>query len=138
MFLEVALPLPFRHTFWYRCSLPEFDQIQRGQRVLVPFHSRKLTGYIIHKHSQLPSGSPAEGSIKEILGTLDGESLVSPEMLKLAEWVSDYYFASLGEVLKTCLPPKINLRSKKSISLTSIDLKALNDKNSTHPLSPVE
>jgi primosomal protein N' (replication factor Y) len=138
MFLEVALPLPFRRMFWYRCSPSEFDQIQRGQRVLVPFQNRKLTGYIVHKHSQLPSESLAAGSIKEILGALDGESLISSEMLKLAEWVSDYYFASLGEVLKACLPPKINLRTKKSVSLTSIGLKALNGKNSAHALSPVE
>jgi primosomal protein N' (replication factor Y) len=138
MFLEVALPLPLRQTFWYRCSPAEFDHIQRGQRVLVPFQNRKLTGYAIQKHSQLPPGAPAEDSIKEILGALDGEALVSSEMLRLSAWVSDYYFAALGEVLKACLPPKINLRSKKRISLTALGLKALTDRGSPHVLAPLE
>jgi primosomal protein N' (replication factor Y) len=138
MFLEVALPLPLRQTFWYRCRPAEFDHIQRGQRVLVPFQNRKLTGYAIQKHSQLPSGTPAEDSIKEILGALDGETLVSSEMLRLSEWVADYYFAALGEVLKACLPPKINLSSKKHISLTAPGLKALTDRGSTPVLTPPE
>src|SRR5262245_4077239 len=138
MFLEVVLPLPLRQTFWYRCRPAEFDHIQRGQRVLVPFQNRKLTGYAIQKHSQLPSGTPAEGTIKEILRALDGEALVSPEMLRLSEWVADYYFAALGEVLKGCLPPRINLSSKKHISLTALGLKALTDRGSTLDLAPPE
>jgi primosomal protein N' (replication factor Y) len=138
MFLEIALPLPLRQTFWYRCSLAEFDHIQRGQRVLVPFQNRKLTGYVIQKHSQPPSGVPAEDSLKQILGALDGQALVSSDMLKLAGWVSDYYFAALGEVLKACLPPKINLRSKKSISLTALGLQARTGQEPPQVLAPLE
>src|SRR5215831_18669759 len=113
MFLEVALPLPLRLTFYYRCPSAEFAQIQIGQRVLVPFQNRKLTGYVIRRYAELPSGSPDESGIKEILGLLDHESLVSPEIFELAGWVSDYYFAPLGEVLRSCLPAKVNLRSQK-------------------------
>ena len=139
MFLEVSLPLPFRRNFYYRCSLLEFDQIQPGQRILVPFKNRKLTGYVVKKHSQINfSDSLGETEIKAVLDVLDGGSLVSPQQLRLAEWVADYYFASLGEVLKSCLPPKINLQSKKNLSITSLGLAVLSDPSYESSLSPEE
>jgi len=92
MFIEVSLPLPFRHNFYYRCSLFEFEQIQPGQRILVPFKNRKLTGYVVKKHSQINfPDSLGETEIKAVLDVLDGGSLVSPQQLRLAEWVADYY-----------------------------------------------
>ena len=138
MFLEVALPLPLRQTFYYRCPSAEFPQIQIGQRVLVPFQNRKLTGYVIRRHPELPSGSPEERGIKEILGPLDGESLVSPELFELAVWVSDYYFAPLGEVLRSCFPAKVNLRSQKKFSITSLGLAVLHGEALSQQLSSTE
>ena len=138
MFLEVVLPLPLRQTFFYRYPFPEFSRIQTGQRVLVPFRNRKLTGYVIHHHTQLPAGSPDQRSIKEILSVLDGESLISSEMFKLAAWVSDYYFASLGEVLRCCLPTGVNLRSKRRLVITEAGRAILNDHGAGESLSPTE
>jgi primosomal protein N' (replication factor Y) len=138
MFLEVALPLPLQQTFYYRCQLPEFNQIQLGQRVLVPFKNRKLTGFVINKHAQLPSDCPPDASLKEVLSFLDRTPLLSSELLRLSQWVSDYYFAPLGEVLKTCLPPKINFRSKKKLSITSEGLAVLMDQDCKPSLSPSE
>ena len=138
MFLEVALPLPLQQTFYYRCLVPEFSGIQLGQRVLVPFSNRKLTGYVVNKHVQLPSDSPAETSIKEVIDVLDNATLISSELFRLAQWVSDYYFASLGEVLKACLPPRINFRSQKKLSITSKGMEALGDQGHEPSLSPAE
>ncbi len=138
MFLEVALPLPLRQTFYYRCPPFEFRRVQTGQRVLVPFRNRKLTGYVIHQYDELPLGSPNEGSIREIFCVLDGESLISPEIFRLAGWVSDYYFASLGDVLKCCLPTGVNLRSKNRFSITEAGLAALSGRDSSASLLPAE
>src|SRR5438876_6977803 len=138
MFLEVALPLSLQQTFYYRCLGSEFSQIQLGQRILVPFNNRKLTGYVVNKHAQLPSDFPAEASIKEVLEILDKTPLISPELFRLGQWVSDYYFASLGEVLRACLPPRINLRSKKKLSITSKGMEVLEDRSHESSLSQTE
>ena len=41
---------------------------------------------------------------KTIERILDNEAIVSPQLLELARWISQYYLAPLGEVLRTMLP----------------------------------
>lgn len=102
----------------------DFEHIELGQRVLVPFQNRKLTAYVINKALQPPSNLPPGASLKGILGVLDEASLISPELFKLSQWISNYYFAPLGEVLKACLPPKVNVQSYKRVTITSAGLEA--------------
>ncbi len=102
MFLEVALPLPLLQTFTYRCPPDIFHQVQPGQRVLVPFRNQKVVGFVVKKVEQPPKDLPARTTLKEVLDLIDPSSLISPELFQLAEWVSDYYFASKGEVLRSC------------------------------------
>jgi primosomal protein N' (replication factor Y) (superfamily II helicase) len=135
MFLEVALPLPVHQTFTYRCRPIDFEQVELGQRILVPFQNRKLTAYVINKFLQPPSNFPPGVSLKEILGVLDKATLISPELFKLSQWISDYYFAPLGEVLKACLPPKINVQSHKRVAITSPGLEAWLIQEQTQALS---
>src|SRR5688500_12971386 len=117
MFLEVALPLPLLQTFTYRCSPDVFHQGQPGQRVLVPFRNQKVVGFAVKKIEQPPKDLPTRTTLKEVLELIDPSSLVSVELFQLAEWVSDYYFASKGEVLRSCLPPKSNPRSRQTVVL---------------------
>lgn len=93
--------------------------MQPGQRVLVPFGKRKVTGYVLRVHRQLPPDFPQTAELKSILQVLDESSLISPNLLTLSRWVAEYYFASLGEVLKGCLPPRINPRLEQHLSLTT-------------------
>jgi primosomal protein N' (replication factor Y) (superfamily II helicase) len=122
MFVEVVFPLPLPRTFFYRCPENCFEQLQPGQRLLVPFHNRKLTAYVIRALKHLPADLPASIALREILSVLDASSLISPELFQLSTWISEYYFASQGEVLKACLPPKSDLRTKKVATLTTAGL----------------
>ncbi len=109
MLVEVALPLPLAQTFTYRLHGPAMPA---GTRVLVPFGRRRLVGWIT-------GAEPDPGSAKRIrdvlrvldegLGAAGGGAdvegpLVPPLLLRLCEWVADYYLASLGQVLRTALP----------------------------------
>lgn len=127
MYIEVALPLPLLRTFYYRCPPALEEALQPGQRLLVPFQNRKLTGYLARKMAQLPADSPPAASIREIIALLDESSLVSDELLQLSRWVADYYYASLGEVLKACLPPKTNLETRRHVAISLEGLNALSD-----------
>jgi primosomal protein N' (replication factor Y) len=117
MFLEVALPLPLLQTFTYRCPPDIFHQVQPGQRVLVPFRSQRVAGFVVRKAEQPPNDLPAHTTLKEVLDLIDPSNLISPELFQLAEWVSDYYFASKGETLRSCLPPKSNPTAHKVVVL---------------------
>ena len=135
MFLEVALPLPLLHTFTYRCPPDLFHQVQPGQRVLVPFRNQKVAGYVVKKVEQSPKDLPASATLKEVLDLIDPSSLISPELFQLAEWVSDYYFASKGEVLRSFLPPKSTPRTHKVVVLLQGGLDALERDEQTAELS---
>ncbi len=45
-----------------------------------------------------------ESEIKDAKQILDSEPLITPEVLQITRWVSDYYAAPWGEVIKAALP----------------------------------
>ena len=105
-FIEVAVDRSLFSQYLY--SVPELlrPEIKVGKRVLIPFGNKIITGYVTawREKSQL-------FEIKEILDVLDDEPLLSAKMLKLCKWISKYYFAPLGLVIKSVLPAGINMRS---------------------------
>ena len=118
MYVEVSLPLPITQHFFYRLPEEPTEPMQPGQRVLVPLGNRKVTGYVLRAHRRLPPDFPQTADLKPILEVLDESSQISPPLFDLSRWVADYYFASLGEVLKACLPPRINPRMEQRFRLT--------------------
>ncbi|MBM3801519.1 MAG: primosomal protein N' [Acidimicrobiia bacterium] len=125
MFLEVALPLPLLQTFTYRCPPAVFPQVHPGQRVLVPFRNQRLAGFVVKSSETPPPGLPEEIALKEVLDLIDPSSLISAELLQLSEWVAEYYFASRGEVLRACLPPKAHVETRIAVAIRQPGLEAL-------------
>ena len=135
MYVEVSLPLPITQRFYY--CLPEraSTPMQPGQRVLVPLGNRRLTGYVLGTHRQLPPDFPQTAELKPILAVLDESSLISPALFDLSRWVANYYFASPGEVLKACLPPRINPRMEQRFRLTAAGERLLRQTQNSAELS---
>ena len=119
---EVAPDLPLFSTFHYRIPIKLRDQAGLGKRVLVPFGRRQITGYLI---GFAQSCSLPEDKIKDILKVLDPEPLFDQPMLDFFRFSSEYYFAPLGEVIKSALPAGINLASRKRLRLSEEGRKAL-------------
>ena len=97
MLVEVALPLPLPRTFTYRVpggALP-------GTRVRVVFGKRKLNGWIV-AHAE--AGAEAGVNIRDVDALLEDEPSLTPDVLELCRWLSDYYVLPLGQVLRTALP----------------------------------
>src|SRR6185437_4207546 len=96
-FCDVAVPVPLDANFTYRIDASQPPPL--GGRVIVPFRSEKLIGVVTRLHDEPP---PVDA--KSIEHVLDEEAIVSPQLLDLARWISQYYLAPLGEVLRTMLP----------------------------------
>ncbi len=114
--LRVALPLPLRQLFDY---LPIENGTRQfaGQRVLVPFGSRKLVGVIVG----LAAGSdlPLE-KLATVIDYPDGEQTVlTSEVLELLQWCWRYYKHAPGEVVFSALPP---LLRKVGVSIPPLPL----------------
>jgi primosomal protein N' (replication factor Y) len=56
-----------------------------------------------------------ETELKDLIRVLDDEPILSDTLLQMAQWISDYYFAPLGEAIRIMLPP--GLLSRKEVDL---------------------
>ena len=112
-FCDVSLPVPLEQAFTYSLPLTLQHRVQPGARILVPFGSRKLTGVVLRVHDDPPEVPP-----KDALRLIDPEPVLDDELIALANWISGYYCAPLGEVLRSMLPLASEIRSGKVYSLT--------------------
>ena len=112
-FVDVSLPVPLDQPFTY--SLPETlrHRVKVGSRILVPFGTRKLTGVIVRCHEDRPGVAT-----REALRLIDSEPVLSEELMALGRWISGYYCAPLGDVLRSMLPLASEIRRGKVWSLT--------------------
>jgi primosomal protein N' (replication factor Y) len=111
-YAEVAVNSPgSRSTFCY--AIPPGLNISAGQAVWVPFGSRVIQGIVL----QL-SDEPAVEETKEIAGIVADFHLLSPIQIKLAQWISGYYFAPPFDALALMLPPGFERRAITCFQLT--------------------
>jgi primosomal protein N' (replication factor Y) len=121
--VEVAVGLPVFKTFHYRIPEKMKESLQAGMRVLVPFKGRKVTGFSIDLLDRSPKD--VEEKLLEVEDLLDEAPLIVPSMLRFYRWISDYYLYPLGEVIKTGLPPGLQLKSEPFLSLTESGMNSL-------------
>lgn len=113
MLIEVAVALPVHPTYTYRMTAePSFKEFA-GKRVLIPFGSRRVTGYILG-----PGQAQDLYQTKKIIDVLDDTPLFPPGMIRFFRWVADYYMYPLGEVIKSALPAGLTLRDSIRLTVT--------------------
>ena len=93
-------------------SVPDgLAQVGPGWRVFVPFGGRKVEGFILEvaeKSEQELAGLDFE--LKDIIASVDEEAWFTPEMIKAASWLSDFYLCSLAEMMRLFMPGKSGLK----------------------------
>jgi primosomal protein N' (replication factor Y) (superfamily II helicase) len=100
-YAAVVLPVPVSRPYIYDVPEALADRVIPGARVVVPLRGRKVVGIVTEAVSRLPS---AGVDIKAIAGAPDEEPALSPALLELGRWMSDYYGAPLGLSLRAILP----------------------------------
>lgn len=123
-YVEIALSVPLDKTFTYTVTLEQNpDNVPLfGRRVLVNFHNRKLTGYVVNESDTTDSTY----QIKNVEKIVDEKPIFLPFMLDFAKWISSYYFCSVGEALSLMIPrgvrpktlPVLPLRTEPPVTLT--------------------
>ncbi|HTX17351.1 MAG TPA: primosomal protein N' [Bacteroidota bacterium] len=111
-FVDVALPLPLDQTYTYSLPPQLSSAVRLGSRVLVPFGNKRLSGIAVN----FPSASSV-ARLKPVLELLDIEPAITAELLSLGRWISEYYLAPLGEVLKAFLPQGTSVKNEVLVSL---------------------
>ncbi len=101
LFASVAITVPLRRVFEYKLPKEHSIDLQPGIRVEVPFAGRNKIGIVV-KVSQ--TSEYQENKIKFINLVLDEKPLISQNLLRLVDWMTNYYHAPPGEVWQTVLP----------------------------------
>ncbi len=111
-FCDVALPVPLDMAFTY--GVPAGAAPVVGGRVLVPFRQRRMTGIVVEVHDRAPTVKT-----KNILSTLDSSPVLDEALLRLGQWIADYYLAPIGEVFRTMLPLGAEFKRAVSYRITA-------------------
>ncbi len=99
-YAEVAVNVAggHRHTFSY--SIPETLRVEVGYGVRVPFGPRVLQGIVVEV-----TDKPSFPETRDIEQLISLSPIISPERIKLALWISDYYISPLWSAIALFLPP---------------------------------
>ncbi len=100
-YADLILPLPLQGTFTYALPAAMQSAVKVGMRVLVPFGRNKTyLGIVARLHDEQPQGY----EVKSVMQLMDAEPIVTPEQLRLWQWIADYYLSPIGDVYKAALP----------------------------------
>ena len=126
-FAVVALEHGIDHVLDYSIPPRLVPQLKIGQRVRVPLgrNNKPASGYVVDIRS-----TSTYPKIKPLNDLIDERVLVSPQLMKLARWMSRYYVAPLGIVLESVIPSAVKKRiglGFSSIVQAAIERTALQD-----------
>ena len=96
---EVILPLPVARPYTYRIPDGLAAHTVPGARVIVPVRRLRMIGVV----AALIAPEPGR-DLRDVLATPDAEPALTPELLRLARWIADYYGSPLGLALRALLP----------------------------------
>lgn len=88
--------------------------IEVGSRVGVPFGHRTLQGFVVSLHPRLEMDYAKMKSIQEVL---DFAPPLSPELIRLSEWMKERYACRQITVLQSMLPTALKGKAERYITL---------------------
>ena len=116
---EVVIPIPVDHPFSYRIPDDLQEWIRPGVQVVVPVGRRFEPGVVTNLTQ---TAADTAGELKKIKDVVDLRPMVSEDILKLLQWIADYYVCHLGEAYRL-LNLAANLHKTK-LQVKKTELKA--------------
>lgn len=122
---EIALGVPLDKVFSY--LLPEGMEATPYLRVKVPFAGRVMNGIITRIYPKEEASEELKAiELKTVIGPVDDRVIMTPDLIKTADWMSRYYLHSPGEIFEAMLPDCVRPRRYKHPYVESGRLPELN------------
>ena len=93
-------------------AVPPGMRLLPGHLVRVPFGQRNVHGVVVRLTDELHVDY-----VKPVLSLLHPEPVIDDAHLALAEWIADYYMASLFDAIAPMLPPGLRGRARTIVAL---------------------
>ena len=126
MFVDVLVEIKAKaidQTFTYKVPSNLEKDTQIGKRVLVPFGTQKIEGFILNIHNNKP-----EYNTKEIISIIDEKPVLNEELLKLGKYVKDKTLCNLITAYSSMLPTALKAKHKVNINKKYVTYLKLNEK----------
>lgn len=115
--VPVALPVALDRALTYAVPEAWREAPVPGSRVLAPLGSRVLVGVVLPEDQV--SALEGEWKLKELLDDLDGGTpSLDASLLRLCAWISAYYVAPIGEVMRLALPGLLTHADARTVRVT--------------------
>ncbi len=129
---HVALPTAVDEAYTYEIPSEWGNIPEPGRRVLVPFGSRTMAGYVLEVEHAAP-----ERRLKPILEVLDETPLFPEEMIPFFRWIAAYYLHPIGLVIQTALPAGLSVESHRVVVITDLGTTALREGSASREESEI-
>lgn len=103
-------------VFHYRIPPDLTEQTVLGSQVIVPFGPKKVNGIVV---GFTATTEIEETKIRNLLSVKPSESIVNPELLLLAKWMSQRYGGLLVDSLRCIMPAGLEGKIQETYSLTN-------------------
>ena len=103
-FIDVVVEAPIDHSLTYKVPAALLGKVQIACRVRVPLGRRRVVGYVI---AQVAAPPPKVLNPREIYEVIDSQPILGPDLMEFTHWMSTYYCAPWGEVIKRAVLRKI-------------------------------
>ncbi len=102
------LDRPFTYT------VPDGMLLQAGDMVRVSFGKRQIEGYVLDVSDECGVESD---KLKPVLSRIGEQSVILPEMLRLASFMKDKYLCTTADALRLMMPPQMRAGTVKEKTL---------------------
>ena len=102
MIARVLIDGPSELVFDY--AIPADLPVVEGCRVRVPIRQKTPSGTVL---SVQPPPEQSNFITRPLHGLIDPEPLITPVLLKIARWISNYYGSSIESVIRSILPEAV-------------------------------
>ncbi len=113
MFAEVIIEYPVKSldkTFTYKIPKHLESSLKIGMKVYVPFGNQNVNGFVLNIINEYNN----EFEIKEIYQVIDEFIVLSPELLKLGNYMSEKTLCPRIMAYQTMFPPAYKVKNKKT------------------------
>lgn len=98
---SVLIDGPSELVFDY--AIPDHLKVLPGCRVRIPLRNRNATGTVL----RVQEAPQSDFDLRFLTDLVDPEPLITPALLKLAEWITTYYGTPLEQVIRSIIPASI-------------------------------
>ncbi|MCK5125992.1 MAG: primosomal protein N' [candidate division Zixibacteria bacterium] len=97
--INLAVVGPYQNLYTYKIKPPEALNLKPGCRFLIPFGKTLTIGFYVNEQTE-----PVKFKMRYAKERIDIFSPFPDYLFQFCKWISEYYYAGLGETLAAALP----------------------------------